>query len=84
MRFDTEFLIIGNMQCPWCEKSVQLAKEKNLDYIFVPDSEIKEQDLIKIKKDMGSRFGYIPIIYHRDQYIGGYNEFQTLLSSTKN
>lgn len=78
MRFDSDFIIIGDMKCQWCQKSVMFAKQQNIDYIFVPVDQLTDKDADKIKSDTGKRYGSIPIIYHQSQYIGGYTEFKNM------
>ena len=71
------YTIYSKSGCSFCVKAkVLLAQESNIKIIDCDDylAENREKFLIFIKTIVGREYKTFPIIFHNNQFIGGFNE----------
>lgn len=63
--------IYGINNCEFCRKAVELAKQKNIEYIY------KDLPTFEQRKAIGTKYSMntAPIIVDGEALIGGYTEF---------
>jgi glutaredoxin len=76
---DRKWTIIGSKGCPYCRDAIEISENKKLEYKFYELSELSNynKNFIKIKTN---NYKYIPIIFNKDNFIGGLYEFKKLLN----
>lgn len=67
--------IFGKASCGYCRRAKQLCESNELDfrYIDIHEEGISQADL---EKTIGKPVHTVPQIFHGQQHIGGYTEFE--------
>lgn len=79
------YTIYGTPFCKWCKEAKKLAEQKQLPFTFKDISEPTND--LQILKDrlssLGSTLETIPVIFHNNVLIGGYDDFENYLNQHK-
>lgn len=65
----------ANFKCPFCEKAARLLDVKGMSYSMRP---LDTPALLEVAESAGMTT--VPIIYHGDELVGGYDKLEALLS----
>ena len=73
--------IVSKVGCPWCDKAKELLKSKNIDFEV---EEVTDRNKVEVisKLNIGNHKTF-PIIFYKDQFIGGYSDLLNFLKKYK-
>lgn len=82
---ENKTVIFGSDQCLYCQKAKKLLKKaKYVDILEYANRYDKSpSEIISKLSNKTNNYQYIPIIFHNQKFIGGYEEARTLFSSKK-
>jgi len=82
---ENKTVIFGSNQCLYCLKAKKLLKKaKYVDIsIYAEKYNKSPSEIIKNLSNKTNNYNYIPIIFHNQKFIGGYEEAQNLFSLKK-
>lgn len=71
--------IFGKQSCGFCRRAKELCEIKGLDhrYIDIEEEGISQADL---EKTVGRPVTTVPQIFHGQEYVGGFEQLNTLLN----
>ncbi len=68
-----DFIILGNDTCKYCLEAKKLLKKNKIKFSYVIK---KESDILNLIID---EYKYIPIIFYKKIFIGGYDELSNFI-----
>lgn len=70
-----DFIILGNKQCKWCSEAKKLLLKKKIPFVY------QKIEISDILTQITNNYKYIPIIFYKNIFIGGYNELILFLDN---
>lgn len=80
---NTNWTIYGVKKCPYCVKAKELAKEKEIDHVYVNiEKYMTKGEFKQIMANKTDNYNFVPIIFNKNKFIGGFTQMESILLST--
>lgn len=80
-------VIFGSSQCIFCERALSLVKMRKHFYVdivkYAHDNDMTVNDIMTILSKKTDNYKYIPIVFIKGKFIGGYTELKENLMKSK-
>ena len=81
-------IIYGKEMCEYCDKAKEMCHQYGIEFKYHPVDDRFEgvQNMSKLKDRLLKEnivVKTVPVIWHRDKFIGGYNELMTYIENTR-
>ena len=79
----TDWKIYSKEGCPYCKKAKKLLSDKNISFITIDVTSSNKESIYKQIDSKTNSYRYFPIIFYKNNFIGGYTELSDIFSENK-
>jgi len=74
------FILYGVSNCSYCLKSKQLLDDMSMIYKYHEVKQEEKTEFLDTISDKSNNQRTFPLVFHRDEFIGGYTELENYLA----
>ena len=74
-----DFVIFGSDYCIWCANAKELAKTKNVSFVYYDIESLPTGYFGYVKKRMSKTHSTIPIIFYKGKFVGGFDAMNKIV-----